>query len=114
MPKLTQKSGNLLKLLESQVLKFDRAKGWLRVMSTDFRPKMTLKASTERNQIPLYFIMRVVHSRRAFPMTISIYMTHYHIPSDRKTLSDKKKPFCGKSFRQKTGEDKPDALMINE
>ena len=22
-------------------------KGWLRVMSTDFRPKMTLKASTE-------------------------------------------------------------------
>ena len=60
MPKLTQKSGNLLKLQESQVLKFDRAKGWLRVMSTDFRPKMTLKASTERNQIPLYFIMRVL------------------------------------------------------
>ena len=28
-------------------------------MSTDFWPKMTLKASTERNQIPLYFIMRV-------------------------------------------------------
>ena len=30
-------------------------------MSTEFWPKMTLKASTERNKIPFYFIMRVVH-----------------------------------------------------
>ena len=28
-------------------------------MSTEFWPKMTLKASTERNKIPFYFILRV-------------------------------------------------------
>ena len=42
-------------------------------MSTDFWPKMTLKANTERNQIPLYFIMRVNAMGPGFDVLVLIW-----------------------------------------